>query len=327
MIFRQVVGSATTRLLSRAARRWCTSSQTLRAQILEASLNNVASLGWTQDSIAKGVMDLGLPPLSHRILSRGPIEVVEYFIDKKRTYAKERVAALQGKYAVLEHANESFNTVNNPGESPTGDKQSRTDEMMQESFEAHIDFLAPYVQTWPSALALFADPMQMSVAMTTGMQIADDIVTLGGIEASRNDWYTERLLAVMLYTSTELFLLSDKSPNFSDTRFAPGVLCCRVVAQVLVRLVSAAYSTLWGLYARQYPSTAAWQLFPTTSLCHISPLRLSTRGVLTESFCDGTSARTRACGRRPTQAASSAMYCCTCSWRKSSGHKTVHVCA
>jgi rpsU-divergently transcribed protein len=189
---------------------------------------------------------------------------VEYFIDKKRTYAKERVAALQGKYAVLEHANESFNTVNNPGESPTGDKQSRTDEMMQESFEAHIDFLAPYVQTWPSALALFADPMQISVSMTTGMQIADDIVTLGGIEASRNDWYTERLLAVMLYTSTELFLLSDKSPNFSDTRFVPGVLSCRVVAQVLVRLLyPAVYSALWGLYARQHHSRAGWRVLLT----------------------------------------------------------------
>jgi ubiquinone biosynthesis protein COQ9 len=263
-MFSQRVSITTRRLFSRTPRRECTSSQALRAQILEASLNNVASLGWTQDSIAKGVMDLGLPPLSHRILSRGPIEVVEYFIEKKRAYAKERVATLQGKYAVLEHANESFNTANNLGESSTGDKQSKTDEMMQESFEAHIDFLAPYVQTWPSALALFADPMQMSVAMTTGMQIADDIVTLGGIEASRNDWYTERLLAVMLYTSTELFLLSDKSPNFSDTRFVPGVLCCRVVVQVLVRLLyRVVYSALWVLYARQHHSRAGWRVLLT----------------------------------------------------------------
>jgi ubiquinone biosynthesis protein COQ9 len=194
----------------------------LRGDILEASIKNVAALGWTQECIAKGVMDLGLPPLTHRVLGRGPVELVEYFIDKKRNYAKERVAALQAKRNQPEPSTES-----EPTDSRRTDSFSQadhrnpltTDEILQEAIEAHIDYIAPYVHTWPSALALFADPMQVSVAMTTGLQLADDIVTYGGIEASRGDWYTERVLAIMLYTSTELYLLTDTSPNFADTRY------------------------------------------------------------------------------------------------------------
>lgn len=196
-------------------------SRSLRGDILEASIKNVAALGWTQECIAKGVMDLGLPPLTHRVLGRGPVELVEYFIDKKRNYAKERVAALQAKRNQPEPSTESEPTDARRTDSfSQADHRSplTTDEILQEAIEAHIDYIAPYVHTWPSALALFADPMQVSVAMTTGLQLADDIVTYGGIEASRGDWYTERLLAIMLYTSTELYLLTDTSPNFADTR-------------------------------------------------------------------------------------------------------------
>jgi ubiquinone biosynthesis protein COQ9 len=206
-------------------RLFCTESgagsRNLRADILEASIKNVAALGWTQECTAKGVMDLGLPPLTHRVLGRGPVELVEYFIDKKRNYAKERVAALQSKRSHPEPSTEPDTVDGRRTDSHAQSTHSTlltTDEILQEAIEAHIDYIAPYVHTWPSALALFADPMQMSVAMTTGLQLADDIVTYGGIEASRGDWYTERLLAIMLYTSTELYLLTDASPNFADTR-------------------------------------------------------------------------------------------------------------
>jgi ubiquinone biosynthesis protein COQ9 len=206
-------------------RLFCTNSaagsRNLRADILEASIKNVAALGWTQECIAKGVMDLDLPPLTHRVLGRGPVELVEHFIDKKRNFAKERVADLQAKRNQPQSSAEPDSAESRRTDSyaqATHNNPLTTDEILQEAIEAHIDYIAPYIHTWPSALALFADPMQMSVAMTTGLQLADDIVTFGGIETSRGDWYTERLLAIMLYTSTELYLLTDSSPNFADTR-------------------------------------------------------------------------------------------------------------
>lgn len=210
------------KLVMHSDKRWSSGSgPNLRIEILEASLKNVTNLGWTQDSIAKGVMDLGLPPLTHSVIERGPVELVEYFINKKREYAKERVAKLRGEHSASQRSNIEGQEESKEKEQQQHAQEVReltVDEILQEAIEAHIDFISPYIHSWPSALALFADPMQVSVAMNTGLQLADDIVTLGGIEASRGDWYTERLLAIMLYTSTELFMLTDTSPNFSETR-------------------------------------------------------------------------------------------------------------
>ena len=198
------------------------SSSSLRKDILEASIKNVPALGWTQDSIAKAVMELGLPAHTHRVLSRGPVEVVEYFIEQKRDYAKERVAELRTQYHKAEASTKSedpdISNMNDDHDHYDSHREVSADEVLHTAIEAHIDYMAPYVHTWPSALALFADPSQASAAMSTGLQIADDIVTFGGVEASRGDWYTERLLAIMLYSSTEMYMLTDTSPDFADTR-------------------------------------------------------------------------------------------------------------
>jgi len=201
----------------------------LRNDILEASLRNVHALGWTQECIVKAVLDLGLPPLTHRVLGRGPVEVVEYFIEKKRNYAKEQVAALHADWNARSNTSSDPNTSasaeategNQTGDD-THDSSDRPgpdrDTVLQVAIEAHIDFIAPYVTTWPNALATFADPAQASYAMSSAMQLADDIVSYGDVQASRGDWYTERVLAVMLYSSTELYMLTDTSPNLQDTK-------------------------------------------------------------------------------------------------------------
>ena len=204
----------------------------LRNDILEASLKNVHMLGWTQETIVKAVLDLGLPPLTHRVLGRGPVELVEFFIDKKRAFAKERVADLRAQWNNTAHSasmNSSSSSQTAPSSGDAHDSQQNThaahhvtgqdvDTILQVAIEAHIDYIYPYAHTWPSALATFADPSQASYAVTTAMQLADDIVSMSDIQASRGDWYTERLLATMLYSSTELFMLTDTSENLQDTK-------------------------------------------------------------------------------------------------------------
>eukprot|EP01032_Pedospumella_encystans_P011559 gene11559-13432_t len=207
----------------------------LRNDILEASLKNVHMLGWTQETIVKAVLDLGLPPLTHRVLGRGPVELVEFFIDKKRAFAKERVADLRAQWnnkaqSTSMNSSSSSQTASSSGDaSAAHDSQQNmheahhvtgpdVDTILQVAIEAHIDYIYPYAHTWPSALATFADPSQASYAVTTAMQLADDIVSMSDIQASRGDWYTERLLATMLYSSTELFMLTDTSENLQDTK-------------------------------------------------------------------------------------------------------------
>lgn len=151
-------------------------------------------LGWTQESIAKAVLDLGLPPLTHRVLGRGPAEMVEHFIEQKRNYAKERVAALHASYSEVTSPpapDVSFDDREEGGVDTDGTVHSKAptrSEILQVAIEAHIDYIGPFINTWPSALAVFADPMQISFAISTGLQLADDIVNFAGIQCSRGDW-------------------------------------------------------------------------------------------------------------------------------------------
>ena len=54
-----------------------------REQILEKALCHVHELGWSEKALAQASVDIGLPPLSHTIVERGPAEIVELFMRKK----------------------------------------------------------------------------------------------------------------------------------------------------------------------------------------------------------------------------------------------------
>lgn len=181
----------------------CTASNgSLKTDILEQALINVPTLGWTEDSLAKAVTDLGLPPLTHRIMGRGPVELVEYFLTKKRQHVKDVL-----KYNCNFEATTIGGNDANAGQTP-----------LTTAIEAHVEYIAPVLDTWPSALALLAEPAQLPYSLFTAMDLADELCEYADIRASRLDWYTERLLLLMFYGSVEMFLLTDTSENLRDTK-------------------------------------------------------------------------------------------------------------
>jgi len=195
----------------------------LRQTILEASLKNVPALGWTQDSIAKAVLDLKLPPLSHTLIERGPAELVEFYAEKKRHFANERVSLANKR------CDDTVPTEANRNPPPNSDfatfasansSSTRTSaDALHIGLEAHIDFASPYVHTLPSALAvLLSDPQNLTFTVSIAMQIADDICNYGDIQSTRMDWYSERILAIILYGTTELYMITDFSEDLQDTR-------------------------------------------------------------------------------------------------------------
>ena len=47
--------------------------------------------------------------------------------------------------------------------------------------------------------------------------LADEILFLAGDKTVDTSWYTKRLALSTIYASTELFMTTDKSPNFTET--------------------------------------------------------------------------------------------------------------
>jgi ubiquinone biosynthesis protein COQ9 len=173
----------------------------IRYTILHAALSNVPLLGWTDDALAKAMRDVGYDSLSHKMIASGPVDLVTHFMTKKREHVSELLAK---KYALV-------------GLEDDG-SQSNADEVVNDAIEMHLDYIAPYLSSWPKALALLAEPSQIPSTIQLMTDTADDICHFAGLRSSRMDWYSDRGLVLVVFCTTELYMLTDYSENMQDTR-------------------------------------------------------------------------------------------------------------
>ena len=68
------------------------------------------------------------------------------------------------------------------------------------------------------ALALIAQPSHLPTALSELSSLSDEIWFLSGDTSVDTSWYTKRASLSAIYAATELFMTTDKSPNFQDTR-------------------------------------------------------------------------------------------------------------
>lgn len=77
--------------------------------------------------------------------------------------------------------------------------------------------IQPYVERWDEALAWMSHPANLYSAHETMMNFASQVLTLAGDQSSRMDWYLRRYQLIGILTATELFMLTDRSPGFTET--------------------------------------------------------------------------------------------------------------
>lgn len=165
--------------------------------ILDCSLKHVHQFGWTQETIHAAVEELGLPTTAHTVVDRGVYDLVEHFTNRRREYVISTVRQLPTMML------------------PDSDKPV---DRVHAALDAHISFVQPYLKSWPSALAIMAEPSLWTSTSSSLLGIADDICLLEDVKAFRIDWYSERILAAYLFASTEIYMLADCSHELSDTR-------------------------------------------------------------------------------------------------------------
>lgn len=180
--------------------------QEARGQILEHALKHVGTLGWTQHALAQAAVDSGMTSLSSSLIHRGPVEMVEHFLQQKRAH----VLAASAASATPDSSSGSS------GSSTT--EPARLEQELYKIIEAHMEYLGPHRETWPSALALLAEPHNAASTMALLHELADDLCAQAGIKSSRMDWYTERGLLLSLYGATEMYFLTDTSPDLGETK-------------------------------------------------------------------------------------------------------------
>lgn len=181
--------------------RFSSTDETLKSKILNAALNNVPQYGWTDESITHAMKDLGLPPLAHGIINRGPVEFIELFLEKKRLHVHE---------TMTQFCSESDDTT--------------SDAIILKAIEAHFEYTLPYLAVWPKALAILAEPENLHSSAGNMVKALDDICYFAKIENVGTDWYSERFMLFTLFSTSELHLLTDYSEDFTDTRYVTSIL-------------------------------------------------------------------------------------------------------
>jgi len=201
-VVRRRVGGAVCRLYSANA------DISDKLAILDCSLKLVHKCGWTQETIHTAVQELGLPTAAYTVVDRGVYDLVEHFTNRRRDYVISHVRQLPSMVA----------------------GSDKPIDRVHAALDAHISFVQPYLKSWPSALAIMAEPALWTSTSSSLLGIADDMCLLEDVKAFRIDWYSERILAVYLFASTEVYMLGDSSNDLSDTRYREHIGACVVLA-------------------------------------------------------------------------------------------------
>ncbi|KAG6597795.1 RpsU-divergently transcribed protein [Phytophthora cinnamomi] len=163
-------------------------------RILEKAMHHVAVHGWTIEALAAGATDLGYPSVAHGMFPRGAVELVEYFMDSSLEQLRKTLIVNTEQLQAMTVA-----------------------ERLKFGVRTRLEMLEPVLATWPQGMAAGALPQNAPGTAKRLAKISDEIWYFAGDKSTDMSWYTKRAILTGIYASTELFMLSDKSPNFQDT--------------------------------------------------------------------------------------------------------------
>lgn len=164
-----------------------------QARVLQASLRHVPHLGWAEPAMIEGAREVGVSPSIVGSFPRKEAALVEYFMDE----------CLQ-KLIDKNDSDEELRSL------IPSDRVSR---LVKFCLEMH----APYISKWPQALSIQAQPMNVPTSFKQRALLVDEIWHAVGDEASDVDWYVKRTVLAGIYSTTEVYMLTDSSPDFRDT--------------------------------------------------------------------------------------------------------------
>ena len=165
--------------------------------VLEAALVQVPTHGWSVRAIREGAVSLSLSPAIAASFKRGEAELVEYFVRKCNS-------------ALAKQLDDERATVL----ASMGDTETRLAYALNE----RLKMVQPFARSWPQALKVQAHPHNFPESVRNLAELADEVWHACGDDATDLSWYTKRMALAGVYSASEVFMLTDYSPNFVDTK-------------------------------------------------------------------------------------------------------------
>jgi ubiquinone biosynthesis protein COQ9 len=164
----------------------------MQQQVLSTALTLVRQLGWTRNALQTAAAQLGLSPAIAGSFPRGAVHLVEAF----NTRCNDRLRE------ILVERKEEIDEMD-------------TEDKLAFGVKLRLDMVTDYVESWPDALALQAHPSEVAYSLQNYGTIAD--ILWRGDESTDFSYYTKRAAMSGIYVAAELYLLTDKSEDYTDT--------------------------------------------------------------------------------------------------------------
>ncbi|KAM7256783.1 hypothetical protein ACFE04_012524 [Oxalis oulophora] len=163
------------------------------ARLLKASLPHVVKLGWSEAAMIAGARDVGVSPSIVGSFSQKEAALVEYFMDD----------CLQRLIDIIDSGEDLQNLI--------------PSERIAKLVRIRLEMQVPYISKWPQALSIQAHPTNVPTSFKQRAMLVDEIWHAAGDEASDMEWYVKRTILGGIYSTTEIYMLTDSSPDFHDT--------------------------------------------------------------------------------------------------------------
>ncbi|KAJ6913857.1 hypothetical protein NC651_016185 [Populus alba x Populus x berolinensis] len=164
-----------------------------QARVLEASLRHVLRLGWSEEAMIAGARDVGVSPSIVGSFPRKEAALVEFFMDDCLQKLIDRIDSGEGLQNLV------------------------PSERISKLLKIRLEMQSPYISKWPQVLSIQAYPSNAPTSFKQRAMLVDEIWHAVGDEGSDIDWYVKRTVLGGIYSTTEIYMLTDSSPDFRDT--------------------------------------------------------------------------------------------------------------
>ncbi|KAF7095153.1 hypothetical protein CFC21_097377, partial [Triticum aestivum] len=164
-------------------------------KVLRASLLHVPRMGWSESAMIAGARDVSVSPAIVGAFPRKEAALVEFFMDDCLQQLMDRVDAGEGELL----------------------KNLMLTERLSRLVRMRLEMQTPYISKWPQALSIQSQPANVSTSLKQRAVLVDEIWHAAGDSGSDIDWYVKRTVLGGIYSASEVYMLTDNSPEFHDT--------------------------------------------------------------------------------------------------------------
>jgi ubiquinone biosynthesis protein COQ9 len=178
---------------------------------------HVPSNGFTHTSLSLGARTAGYIDASTNLLPGGAFSLVHYHLYTKRVNLAQCKDILEPSNADKKPLGAGAKVKALTWERLMGNKEiiHRWQEVLPPYFYPPSQCLLTLNL---QALALMGQPYNISTSLSELTSLSDEIWFLAGDTAVDASWYTKRASLSSIYAVTEMFMTTDKSTEFADTK-------------------------------------------------------------------------------------------------------------